>query len=565
MELSTSDILQRQELFCRNTRSAFMTKIKKYRNILTDNGVNTDAILDNELENMQPSQSFDDNIELVLVQKSASLNACKGFWMFNKKLSLLSLFQWIRRIFQRVKAAKILYHINDIPETDILESVDTVAVEVAVAYEFHLSMLESDAEVIKLAHHAATCMIHYLNSRYAQFGCESLLNAILEVKPKSSMNKDIMKTRPIIHNGKSISLKWKLGKIFKQPGLRIAADYIENMKTIKTAENLIKIDESNDTDINEVLISSIKDQLESQQAVIDVDNNAKTDKEAAKPTDYREVTATIDNIKNIIYQELELTPNAILLNEKHSVENSFLTENGNNYQSISKRLEETEKICVEIDNEIDARVMHNTEHLIELIDTCSLVQQTCTTEDLNLIKNIESCNLSKNIATDCAEIDLFKNSVSVINGERKETDILILENNTVSTNINLIGHNIHFQEHSLCAEVCVLDNLLLTKSISPKPSLSDSVSDLRLEQEPIGTASTKTIYRFYGCFTPYGTKCRPDVYGFRGPLHTSNDNCKKASMIYNDVVTITNKHMREIPNDPNDFHQLYLPVTSCKH
>ena len=75
----------------------------------------------------------------------------------------------------------------------------------------------------------------------------------------------------------------------------------------------------------------------------------------------------------------------------------------------------------------------------------------------------------------------------------------------------------------------------------------------------------RSLYKFYGCFTPYGAKCRPHIYGFRGPLHVWNEKEGKFTFVYNDRVTAENSRTRHIPIEEDNIHQAYFPKTSCKH
>ena len=72
-------------------------------------------------------------------------------------------------------------------------------------------------------------------------------------------------------------------------------------------------------------------------------------------------------------------------------------------------------------------------------------------------------------------------------------------------------------------------------------------------------------YKFYGCFTPFGAKCRPDVYGFRSPLHVWNEEERKFTFVFNDRVTVENSRARQIPVEEGNIHQAYCPKTSCEH
>jgi hypothetical protein len=72
-------------------------------------------------------------------------------------------------------------------------------------------------------------------------------------------------------------------------------------------------------------------------------------------------------------------------------------------------------------------------------------------------------------------------------------------------------------------------------------------------------------YVFYGCFTPYGAKCRPKIYGYRGPLHIWNEEQRRYSLIYNDTVTLSRKRQEDSIKPQLSFHQKYIPKTVCKH
>ncbi|XP_063407140.1 uncharacterized protein LOC134690908 [Mytilus trossulus] len=72
-------------------------------------------------------------------------------------------------------------------------------------------------------------------------------------------------------------------------------------------------------------------------------------------------------------------------------------------------------------------------------------------------------------------------------------------------------------------------------------------------------------YNFLGCFTPYGSLCRPDKYGFRGPLHVWDENTSGYALLYNDKVSCNSVHRREIERDITDIHQNYQPIQLCSH
>lgn len=148
----------------------------------------------------------------------------------------------------------------------------------------------------------------------------------------------------------------------------------------------------------------------------------------------------------------------------------------------------------------------------------------CNTYDYN---DLQLCN--KNVAIDDTITSCIPNNVQDLHSD--ETDKQIKFSNTICSNIS-----------------------------SPE-QIRENVADEKLNNVNIDEKS----YRFYGCFTPYGAKCRPSIYGYRGPLHVWNETERRYTLIYNDTVTVRSSHQREIPQNTEDFHQSYVPVTVCKH
>ncbi|KAL4224635.1 hypothetical protein ACF0H5_015333 [Mactra antiquata] len=100
------------------------------------------------------------------------------------------------------------------------------------------------------------------------------------------------------------------------------------------------------------------------------------------------------------------------------------------------------------------------------------------------------------------------------------------------------------------------------KSLQNDSKMHESNSEAKTCQNFL---SDQGIYKFYGCFTPYGAKCRPELYGYRGPLHVWNETECTYTLIYNDTVTVLKSHNREIVRDYTDCHQSYIPQTTCSH
>ncbi|CAC5397490.1 C1GALT1 [Mytilus coruscus] len=73
------------------------------------------------------------------------------------------------------------------------------------------------------------------------------------------------------------------------------------------------------------------------------------------------------------------------------------------------------------------------------------------------------------------------------------------------------------------------------------------------------------VYKFFGCFTSYGTLCRPDKYGFRGQLHVRDEKTSDYALLYNDQVSCNSVHRTEIERDNTDIHQNHQPIQLCSH
>ena len=179
MDWSAEEVKQRQTIFSRTLVKQFMKKIRKYQNLMLKHGVNiTDSGYGSDVHT---SNSYDDDIELVLQENSTAIPSCKSFWTFGAQASFFRLFQWVYKIVQRTKAAQILHHLDTVPENEIESTIVEVAKELCVAFEYQLMMLYSKTEVIKLADHGVVCLMTYLNSYDSEFTCASLLQAVLEV------------------------------------------------------------------------------------------------------------------------------------------------------------------------------------------------------------------------------------------------------------------------------------------------------------------------------------------------------------------------------------------------
>lgn len=72
-------------------------------------------------------------------------------------------------------------------------------------------------------------------------------------------------------------------------------------------------------------------------------------------------------------------------------------------------------------------------------------------------------------------------------------------------------------------------------------------------------------YQDFGCFTPFGFSCRPDKYGFRGPLHIWNEKEVKYTLVPNDMTSCESSKRRKITYNPRNIHHSYEPTLCCCH
>ena len=117
MNWSLEEVEERQAIFSTTLVKQFMKKLWKYQNLMLKHGVNvTDSGYGSDIHT---TNSNDDDIELVLPENSSAIASCKSFWTFGAQASIVRLFQWVYKIVQRMKAARILYHLDTVPENEI--------------------------------------------------------------------------------------------------------------------------------------------------------------------------------------------------------------------------------------------------------------------------------------------------------------------------------------------------------------------------------------------------------------------------------------------------------------
>ncbi|XP_045174195.2 uncharacterized protein LOC123535569 [Mercenaria mercenaria] len=644
MELDTNIVVHRQKLFGSALKSYFLRKITKYQNILLKNGIhlsNQSYSCDDSLA-MPGSQSFEDQIELVIGHKSASPSACKAFWKIGNRISTIKLFRWIYLIVQRTKAARILHHLDGISEGEIETVIKSVGEEIAVAFEYQLYLLEGDLEIIKLAQHAGACIITYLNSKEAHYAPESLLQAILEVKPQSNSNKEILKTRTICFKNQQVCLRWRLSQVLKQPGLRtIPSDMGEVSNEKSSPEKGDEQPQHDDEKVDGILQGAPNNLIETQQSV-----NIEQDKSKEELNSVSEDLTTTKNTEN------DNTTSGENVEEKQG--NTLSTNSSGHDESLiyvaeSKKTRKHRRITA-VDMDFEKGVMKVTDYSVEASDFSPIGNETSQVdgsdstsidEDLdsehdnvecNLLENRNSINtlsldnsleenaiprnlesamvssadgvkLLKNrqlnktnkdnkldefvsdeqVASKNEEIEnVFDTGTCNKNGENN-SDIKMLNedgaecsgiytteyisHNSVNTQSNITNNtgDLYDQKdvHAHETDVLSSDNTYQSKQ-EPNITTVETVVTQGDDSMP-DVASIDKSYIFYGCFTPYGAKCRPEIYGYRGPLHVWNEVERCYTLIYNDTVTVTRKNQRQIKNSSLDFHQTYIPKTVCRH
>lgn len=182
MEEDLNTILHRQQIFCSALKSYFVRKVTKYQNILLKNCIQlSDQGCEDNFDSLPSNQSFEEHIELVIGQKTASPNFYKTFLKIGNRISTLKLFRWIYLIVQRTKAARVLHHLDGVADDEVKAVINSVGEEISVAFEYQLCLLDGESEIVKLAQHAGACIITYLNSKEAEYNPENLIQAVLEV------------------------------------------------------------------------------------------------------------------------------------------------------------------------------------------------------------------------------------------------------------------------------------------------------------------------------------------------------------------------------------------------
>ena len=463
------------------------------------------------------------------------------------------------------------------------------------------------------------------------------------MKPKSSNNKEILKTRTICFNNHPVCLRWKLGQVFKQPGLRTTLGE-EDKGGQQKPSSAAKSDESADDEAENV-DGNTSDITELQQSVetahsLDVDQTTKVELDTTEggesnsnasdgDTDSQTQALCIKTSPNrtkvrrrITEIDMDYEKDVMIVTER-SVEASDFSSIGNNTVDIeggdSTSIEEdlnSEKDSADNFTEIITRIGAASPHkspqestkdtnedfpknLDNLHNVCTThpVQLNESTKDINedFPKNLD--NLDNVCTIHPVQLNEKTNSMVLIAHEHSMNDTI---DNKDDSNIN-ISEETPQPEHDTC---CTSANLPDVKSIQVEKDVYDqqtsdserdlhgpnsvhpnndihisssdntksdtyqddtNISSIVSDISMPDTAAACKSYVFYGCFTPYGAKCRPKIYGYRGPLHIWNEEQRKYSLIYNDTVTLARKRPHDSNNHQLIFHQRYIPKTVCKH
>ncbi|WAR03101.1 hypothetical protein MAR_009659 [Mya arenaria] len=583
IELPVEQVQQRQNTFITAFKSCFLNKISKYQNILMKNGVQISQHLSDVPAAVAYSPSFEDHIELVIGQKSGTVDLSKSLWKRGGRISTLQVFTWIYDLVRRTKAVRILRHLDGVPEDDVHAVLDQVGAEMAVAYEYQLVMLAGNCEVVRLAQHATACMLEFLNSTDGHFNPEDLLQAVLAVKPKSGRKKEILRTRAVIFRGNTVCFCWRLGQVLKQPGLRMVHNFVNaEMK-------------HNDDDITKENISAANSSQNSvaNENINDESSGICLKERLGKAKSYNKDTSS-DNCT-------ALSVNSCSVEKSDSI--LTLGDTGNTMPSMEESPVRLSRVIQAVNMDYEKGILMVTDHHVEASDFSPVDHSDSLLEDKTSLDG-DSDNFSEHEKPD--------NKMQYLNREVKEdnthapnkneckidihrdksyADFTVTDQETRNmlktqcNNENIIQTSqTEFNKEKMSLDLKNPDCSLTNESLSHSVNTADNdLRDVNFTHINVGATVEEraepnqrdfntsicqhrnTLYKFYGCFTPYGAKCRPNLYGFRGPLHVWNYRKKKYSLIYNDSVSVASLHNTEMPVDDENAHQSYSPKTICEH
>ncbi|KAL3841745.1 hypothetical protein ACJMK2_019848 [Sinanodonta woodiana] len=655
MNVPLEEVHRRQKLFCDTFLNYFHCKRRKYQNILIQNGIN----LASGHSDFSINFKTDLNEEVDLTLENGKVTQRR--LLKRSSFSIRHIFSTIYHIIRRTKAVKILRHMNHVQEFEVRSTLEEVAQEISVAYEYQLVALASDDGIVSLAFYCVMCILTYLRGSTAEFTSGKLLQAILEVKPENYGLKEELKTCLINHGDHSFCWKWKISGILKQPGLCIRTKSSSPISGSLHVEETVIIGGHNN---EELCLKSDKDKGDKPNNLNNKYNTeviCTSDSQVSHghgcPDEKLLVDSTSDVSINVyteyvkIPMDKKLSKQEIDTDDKSFKEKtdelkvvSFLSSpseivDGNNGNDSTKYCRSQHKcdfaagdigqiIYVKGDN--SCLPLPKEDHLnVRYILVQECVQTNTSPEHCDLDLAIKSSQIS-------FERHTYVNSGFESYDEIKEKG---LEDHgkciTNTLRCNLSG--IKSLDGGECHDNC--ENSLLDMSASwskQKQSLSENcrpepqscfgtesqITSLHFCSEkpsdidchPVENYSniythvmedqckrySKTVenqsevyasvfenqcsksvpcssldfavkskqnnqLEFYGCFTPWGFRCQPHIYGFRGPLHVMDEDTGTYTMIYNDLVSTEPSHGRRITYDPNNPHQAYIPKTVCRH
>ncbi|KAH3886115.1 hypothetical protein DPMN_010116 [Dreissena polymorpha] len=686
------DIEMRQKLFSTVVVSHFLAKISKYKNTLRKIGVHVGDLENRLSANVPTSQSFDENMEMVLNVYSASPSKYNAFWRVGNTLSSAHLFHWIYRLVQKTKATRILHHLEGVSHESIQEVLQEVCKEIVTAYEYQLFMLAGQGEIILLAQHVVLCMLTHLNSQDAHFSPGDLIQALLEVKPQNRRrNKTLLHTRPSVWAGKQVCLRWHLSQVLKQPGLRIPTSDTGSMTRGDVDQKCLNIEQR----------SRVMDRISGnmEQKSGDMEQKYGNNEQASgnmrqKSRDMEQIYRDLEqksgdmeqkygNIEQAsgnmrqkskdmeqIYRDLEQKSGdmeqksrdmeQILGDMKQASDDVEEISSGakqvpmvqekksGDMEQMSGGVEQLSWHIKQISGNIE-QMEHKSEHIGQVTTrnaegTKSHVKAKAEAQNDDHKDHVNSeCDESRNYHSHSHNVlnglignsrhDVSRNTVQntffpqqdevdsenkiignnqglVIN-EIQEIDKKISRTLSIIdmdfkkgvmkiTSINVPRSEISPTDNSVATEVTVSQSIAFESNLVEETTQSSGISqsdDLvarcstKHEHESVTcfnkwtenrtcnsnntgkyngstlhvTKQRNSAFMFYGCFTQYGAKCRPNVYGYRGPLHIWMEDTRNYSLIHNDFVTLAKQDQQQIPFQENNFHQQYVPKTACQH
>ena len=430
----------------------------------------------------------------------------------------------------------------------------------------------------------------------------TLLIFFVQVKPQSSRNREIIKTRVVSFNGQPVCLRWRLSQILKQPGLRISNIATEIGTNADTKDDSKGYDTQNDTENS---TDNVKSKSESVDVFDEVDfcfseNEFKDISKASEvQTAKKKVLRTIKAVE-MDYEAgfMKITDHNCEVSDFSPVENTaslFRDDDDNTTMDgdLDSEVEDTGDFVAETNEKKDSGDIDGNKLADISTDTipkCHTETNISNKQDSENISSLQICEMKTDkcvSGTVNVDIHISANSVPSYNNSKSVSPVSPSCLSDLD-DIKLTNKQIHFdKEHNQITSQNEMDNEQVKsndisndvdnnklKDSEPEVTVGivnevnvshECTQDSANEKDKDGKEKVDTGYKFYGCFTPYGAKCRPQIYGYRGPLHVWTERSGTYSLVYNDTVTLATLHKRELALSATDFHQSYIPKTKCQH